>query len=369
MGEVRRARDLKLHRDVAIKFLRPDLAGQPEARRRFAGEARNAARLTHPNVVLVLDTGEYQGRPYLVMECLAGHTLHDELQRGPLSEERARVVVRDVLAGLAAAHDLGIIHRDVSPSNILLTDDGRAKLADFGIAKTAEGIDHTLVGQVLGTPAYLSPERLRGEPATPASDVYALGVTFYEAITGERPFKGDTPVAVAQSVLATTPPPLAQVRPDIDRDLTDTVDTAMSADPELRPSAAALLATAEGTEEPPTALLTTVSLASEPAMATVAAEAFTDMPPTIAERDKRERRVVLVTIATIAVIGVLLLGLANARGGDEPVNATVPTTVTTAPPTTVSRAVVGVSANNQVVTRENRNDGGGAKRKGKGGKR
>jgi serine/threonine-protein kinase len=303
------------------------------------------------------------------MECLAGHTLHDELQRGALTEDRAGFVARDVLAGLAAAHELGIIHRDISPSNILLTDDGRAKIADFGIAKTAEGMDHTMVGQVLGTPAYLAPERLRGEPATPASDIYALGVTLYEAVTGERPFKGDTPVAVAQSVLSTPPTPLAELRPEFDRDLADTIDTAMSTDPELRPSATALLATAEGRdeEEPPTAPVTTVSLAAEPAMATVAASVITDMPAPVADRDKRERRLVLVGIATVAVIGALLLGLANANSHDAAGTSTEPTTVTAPPPTTVTTAApVVVRARVPAVTK---NLDGGGKRKGKAGKR
>ena len=168
MGDVHRAIDHRLGREVAVKFLRADLAVQPTVRTRFEDEARSAARLTHPNVVLVLDSGEHDRVPYLVMECLSGHTLYDELVRGPVPPERARSIASDMLAALAAAHELGIVHRDVKPANILLTDDGRAKLADFGIAKSAEGLDHTLVGQVLGTPAYLAPERLAGKPATPS---------------------------------------------------------------------------------------------------------------------------------------------------------------------------------------------------------
>jgi eukaryotic-like serine/threonine-protein kinase len=332
MGEVRRAHDRKLHRDVAIKFLRADLAAQAEARRRFTDEARNAARLNHPNVVLVLDFGEHEGTPFLVMECLAGHTLHDELQRGPLDEASAKVIAHDVQAGLAAAHELGIVHRDISPANILLTEDGHAKIADFGISKSAEAAPHTMVGQVMGTPAYLAPDRLRGEAATPASDVYSLGVTMYEALTGDRPFKGDSPMEIAQAVLTTKPTPLAELRPDLDPELTQMVDVAM--------------ATGE-----------TVAVAT-PAMATVATPIVDGAPP------RRDRRAVWMAVATVALFGVLLLGLVSAGDDGTPATATEPTTITTAapPPTTVA-TTVGVRLD--LGDNDNDNDrGGDGKRKG-----
>ena len=241
MGEVRRARDLRLGRDVAIKFLRPDLAAEPDVRRRFEDEATAAAQLGHPNVVTVFDTGEHAGRPYIVMECLAGRTLADELVDGPLDTPRVRRIAAEVLGALGAAHGLGIIHRDVKPANILIAEHGSVKVGDFGIAKSTEGLDHTLTGEIIGTPAYLAPERLEGRRATPESDVYSLGVVLYEALAGRKPFSGDTPLALAHAVLSTVPTPLRELRPDIDASLAATVDRAMDKAPERRfPSAGAM---------------------------------------------------------------------------------------------------------------------------------
>ena len=253
MGDVHRAIDHRLGREVAVKFLRADLAAQPVVRSRFEEEARSAARLTHPNVVMVLDSGEYEQCPYLVMECLTGHTLYDELVRGPLPPDRVRSVAEDMLAGLGAAHELGIVHRDVKPANILLTEEGRAKLADFGIAKSTEGLDHTQVGQVLGTPAYLAPERLAGEPATPSADLYALGVVLYESLLGQQPFPGDTPLAVAHAIATTQPIPIAERRPDIDPGLQAAIDGAMVKDTTKRfQTAAEMLSYLERREAPRT---------------------------------------------------------------------------------------------------------------------
>ncbi len=241
MGEVRRARDLRLGRDVAIKFLRPDLAAEPDVRRRFEDEATAAAQLGHPNVVTVFDTGEHAGRPYIVMECLAGRTLADELAGGPLDTPRVRRIAAEVLGALGAAHGLGIIHRDVKPANILIAEHGSVKVGDFGIAKSTEGLDHTLTGEIIGTPAYLAPERLEGRRATSESDVYSLGVVLYEALAGRKPFSGDTPLALAHAVLSTVPTPLRELRPDIDASLAATVDRAMDKAPERRfPSAGAM---------------------------------------------------------------------------------------------------------------------------------
>lgn len=238
MGEVKRARDLRLGRDVAVKFLRADLAADPEVRGRFEDEARSAARLGHPNVVTIFDTSEHEGQPYIVMEYLPGRTLADELTLGPLSDHRARQLAVAVLGGLAAAHQVGVIHRDVKPANILFAADGTAKVVDFGIAKSTEGLDHTLAGQIIGTPAYLAPERLEGKRATPQSDLYSLGVVLYEALAGVKPFSGDTPLAVAHAVQTTHPVPLPQLRPDIDTELAETIEQAMDRNPQRRFSSA-----------------------------------------------------------------------------------------------------------------------------------
>ena len=251
MGEVRAGRDLRLERDVAIKLLSPEVAVRPKTRDRFEAEARAAARLSHSNIVLVYDSGEHDGVPFLVMERLPGRTLADELAHGPLPVERVRTLGAQVLAALGAAHAAGIVHRDVKPGNVLLTPDGTAKVADFGIAKSVDGVDLTTTGMLLGTPAYLSPEQLAGEPATPASDIYAVGVMLYEALTGAKPYTGASPLALARAVEAGRPTPLYSLRPDAPSDLVAAIERAMEKEPARRFStadqmAAALTATPAG---------------------------------------------------------------------------------------------------------------------------
>src|ERR1700722_18658090 len=184
MADVRDATDRRLARPVAVKILRPDLAAQPRARRRFETEARAAARLSHPNAVMVFDSGEDDGVPFIVMERLPGRTLADEFLDGPLTLERARAVAREILSALGAAHAAGIVHRDVKPGNVLLTDDGHVKVSDFGIAKTVDDIDQTQTTELIATPQYLAPARLAGEPASSRSDLYSVGVLLYEATSG-----------------------------------------------------------------------------------------------------------------------------------------------------------------------------------------
>jgi tRNA A-37 threonylcarbamoyl transferase component Bud32 len=244
MAEVYDAYDQRLARRVAVKLLRPELAAHPGVRRRFEAEARAAARLSHPNVVAVHDTGEDDGRAYIVMERLPGETLADRLaaEPGHVDQGWLRQIAVEVLAALGAAHGAGIVHRDVKPSNILLAQDGRAKVADFGIAKTTEGLggssgqdrDLTAVGVVIGTPAYLAPERLDGRVATPQSDLYAVGVILYEGLTGRQPFAGTTPLSVAYMVRHEPPPDPRQIRPDADPQLVAVIAQAMAYDPEAR---------------------------------------------------------------------------------------------------------------------------------------
>lgn len=234
MGEVRDGEDLSLGRQVAVKLLHYGLSRDEQFNRRFENEARAAAQLTHPNVVLVFDAGEHDGRPFIVMERLPGRTLADEIADGPLPEARVRSIGLDVIAALGAAHGQGVVHRDVKPSNVLLTEDGHAKVADFGIAKTMNSSDFTTTGTVIGTLAYLSPERLRGEPASPASDWYAVGVVLYEALAGRKPFGGDNPVAMLEAVQRGTPEPLRSVRPDLSPGFVAAIERAMAADPQQR---------------------------------------------------------------------------------------------------------------------------------------
>ena len=244
MGEVRAGRDLRLQRDVAIKVLGPDVAARGNTRERFEAEARAAARLSHPNIVLVYDSGEHEGVPFLVMERLPGRTLADELAGGPLPPERVRSLGVQVLAALGAAHAAGIVHRDVKPGNVLLTPDGQVKVGDFGIAKSVVGGDLTTTGMLLGTPAYLSPEQLAGEPAAPASDIYAVGVMLYEALTGAKPYTGPSPLALARAVEAGRPPSIRSLRPEAPSDLVTTIERAMEKDPSRRFASAGAMAAA-----------------------------------------------------------------------------------------------------------------------------
>ena len=336
MGEVHRAHDRRLHRNVAVKFLRPDLSAQADARQRFEDEAHSAARLTHPNVVLVLDSGEHDGTPYLVMECLPGRTLKDEIREGPLDPARVEGIARDVVAGLAAAHEIGIVHRDVSPGNVMLTDTGRAKIGDFGIAKAAESQSVTVVGQVLGTPAYVAPERLRGEPATPASDVYGLGATLYEAVSGSPAFSGDSAIAIAQQVVSTQPMPLADVRPDAPAELVAIIDAAMDRDPARRPTAAELRDRLADASE-----ITTTALPVFDSEATIAAPIVAPVAPPRRRFD--ERRVLIAAVLIAALVGLVLFAITDHSGSSgTPADANSPGVSTTTPvtqaPTTAATA-------------------------------
>lgn len=230
MGEVRHGRDRRLGRDVAVKLLLPALATDREARDRFRDEARATARIEHPHVVAVFDTGEHDGVPYLVMERLPGRTLADEIAAGPLPASRVRSLGVQVLGAVQAAHDAGVLHRDIKPSNILLTADGEAKLGDLGIAKMVEGGDRTATGIVVGTPTYLAPERMAGLPATERTDLYAVGVVLREALTGAKP--GRSGPTAAQPVDGGDPT-LAQV-----------IERARAADPDQRYGSAAEMAAA-----------------------------------------------------------------------------------------------------------------------------
>ncbi|HEV2767042.1 MAG TPA: serine/threonine-protein kinase [Acidimicrobiales bacterium] len=231
MAEVRTAEDLRLGRSVAVKLLRTDLAEQDGVRERFEDEARAAARLSHPNVVAVFDTGEHEGIPYIVMELLPGSSLADLIAKGPLDVETVRRIGMQVLAALDAAHAAGLIHRDIKPANVLLAADGTAKVADFGIAKSAEAQTHTATGMLLGTAAYVPPERLAGHPATAESDLYSVGVLLYETVTGHRPFGGETPIVIASAIQRGRPRPITELRPDLDPDLVAVIQQAMLANP------------------------------------------------------------------------------------------------------------------------------------------
>lgn len=204
MSEVHKARDLRLSRDVAIKVLRADLARDPTFYLRFKREAQNAAALNHPAIVAVYDTGEAEidggPLPYIVMEYVDGDTLRDIVRgKGPLPPRRAMEVVADVCAALDFSHKAGIVHRDMKPANIMINRAGAVKVMDFGIARALADTSNpmTQTAAVIGTAQYLSPEQARGETVDARSDVYSVGCVLFEILTGEPPFTGDSPVAVA----------------------------------------------------------------------------------------------------------------------------------------------------------------------------
>jgi serine/threonine-protein kinase len=198
MGEIFRAEDEVLGRTVAIKVLAGRYARDESLRARFKREALAAARLSgEPNTVTIFDVGEWQGRPFIVMEHLDGGSLEDQLRSGPPPVEDALAWLDQAAAALDAAHRSGVIHRDVKPGNLMLDHDGVLRVADFGIASAAGLHSLTMTGTVLGTAGYISPEQARGERATPASDRYALGVVAYELLTGRRPFESESPTAEA----------------------------------------------------------------------------------------------------------------------------------------------------------------------------
>ncbi|MDQ4132504.1 MAG: serine/threonine protein kinase [Actinomycetota bacterium] len=341
MGEVRAARDLRLERDVAIKLLTPELAALPTTRARFEREAQAAARLNHPNVVLVYDSGEHEGIPFLVMERLPGRTLADELAQGPLPIERTRRVAVEILAALAAAHRAGIVHRDVKPANVLLAPDGHVKVGDFGIAKTVEGVDVTTTGVLLGTPAYLSPEQVAGEAATARSDIYAVGVLLYEALTGRKPFAAASPLALAQAIHHQPPTPIGELRPDTPPDLAWAVAKAMDKDPQRRFASAEQMTAALVGSAPSDAshVQPTGQLASTEAFGSRTQQAAWRTDERIGPHARHAKhrgpgwRVALVVAAILAV--AIVVALAVGSTGDSPDQApevSVTTTPTGAVP-------------------------------------
>jgi eukaryotic-like serine/threonine-protein kinase len=240
MAEVWEGKDEILDRPVAIKVLHPRLAGDDQFQERFRLEAVAAARLAHPNVVGTFDTGIDGGVAYIVMELVAGRTLREILRdEGRLPVSKAVAIAAAVADALHYAHEAGIVHRDVKPANILIGNDGRVKVADFGIAKAATDRDLTESGTLLGTAKYLAPEQVAGQPQDRRADVYGLGVVLYEMLCGRPPFTGDTDMAVAYQHAHADPPKLRQLRPDVSRRLESIVLKAMAKSPDQRFATAA----------------------------------------------------------------------------------------------------------------------------------
>jgi len=245
MGEVYRARDERLGREVAVKVLPPNYSADSDRLRRFEQEAKAAGALNHPNLVAVFDAGQHEGNPYVVFELLDGVTLRQRLGPGPLPVRKAVDYADQIASGLAAAHEKGIVHRDLKPENLFVTRDGRVKILDFGLAKLrpeleptprrAEGATvsaATGAGLVLGTVGYMSPEQVKGDAADPRSDIFSFGVVLYEMLSGRRAFGGDTAAEVMNAILKDDPPELA--KPEIPPGLERVVRRCLEKRPEER---------------------------------------------------------------------------------------------------------------------------------------
>jgi serine/threonine-protein kinase len=320
MSTVHRALDEKLGRPVAVKLMHRTTAADSDHLERFRREARAVANLSHPHLVGVIDAGEDEGRPFIVFEFVAGETLKARIRRnGRLEIPEAVAYAIEVARGLAIAHDHGIVHRDVKPQNILIDQDGHAKLTDFGIARSLDEDGLTADGRVLGTTDYVSPEQALGQTTETASDIYSLGIVLFEMLTGDVPFKAENPIGVAMCHVRDPMPDVRSARPDISATLASIVDRCTAKEPSDRyPDCASL---AQDLEE---ALTLEASRAGQAAgeatsvIETLPGEAKSRVPAHV--RSPRRR---LATIAGLILLlgaggAVLAFGLQRGTGTHEP---------------------------------------------------
>ncbi|MFA5707955.1 serine/threonine-protein kinase [Mycolicibacterium sp.] len=322
MAEVREGWDTQTGQSVAIKLLYPGYDTHPDYLRRFWAEGHSAAALRHPNIVAVYGSGEHHGTPFIVMERLPGSSLGDLIAQGPMAPDHVRKVLDEVLAALSTAHAAGVMHRDIKPANILFTADGTAQVADFGLAKGPD-THRTDTGQIMGTMAYMSPERLAGNPATVTDDLYAVGVVGWEALTGRRAFPEENLVALAHAITENPPPPVSALRPDLPPQLAAVVDRAMARDASQRFASAdvmrAELANVYG--DPATGPIPIVPLPGQPA-SQLWNPPTEPVPLVVAPRPRRSGRLILLIAVLLiaAVVGVVafVLGASTQRSAGAP---------------------------------------------------
>ena len=301
MAEVWRAQDLHLHRSVAVKFLASHLSGDPEFLVRFFSEAQAVAGISHPNVVRVLDFGEYEESPYLVMECVPGGPLTEKTGE-PHEPDWAFEILGAAASAAGAAHAKGIVHRDIKPGNILLDESGTAKLADFGIASSGRSERLTATGAAIGSPHYISPEQASGGDASPASDVYALGIVLYELLTGVRPFEGDNVTAIAIAQVEQEPVPPSNHVPELNAAIDALVLRCLAKDPSMRFSDGTELATALQRFE-------------------LEEDAVAPIPIDRDPQPRWNRKLIAATAAVAVLAAIPLVGLL--ASGESPVSASV----------------------------------------------
>jgi eukaryotic-like serine/threonine-protein kinase len=334
MAKVFKGTDRVLGRTVAVKVLSPQFAGDHQFVSRFRREAQAAAALNHPNIVSVFDTGDQGDVHFIVMEYVEGRTLRDAIrQEGPILPERAVEITEEVARALAAAHEAGLVHRDVKPGNIMLTSDGSdAKVMDFGIARTTTGDTLTQTAAVLGTASYLSPEQAQGQPVDARTDIYSLGCVLYEMLTGRPPFTGDSPVSIAYKHVKENPVPPSRLNDDVTQSLEAVVMKMLAKNPTNRyQTAAELLEDLERVRQglPPLATPvlpgdTTEMLTREEADRTAV---MTGVPPEEEGRRRRTWLVVLGVILALALLGLAAYFLVQALTSEEAAAVRVPEVV------------------------------------------
>ena len=365
MGEVWQATDLVIGRTVAIKILKDEYLGDPGFLERFRAEARHAALVNHEGIANVFDYGEEDGSAYLVMELVPGEALSSILEREhTLPTDRVLDIVAQTASALQAAHQAGLVHRDIKPGNLLITPDGRVKITDFGIARIADQVPLTATGQVMGTVQYLSPEQASGHPASPATDIYSLGIVAYECLAGRRPFTGESQVAIAMAQINEAPPELPITVAEPVRNL---VYACIAKRPEDRPATTAHLARAAQAlrrgdvvgaiaavpgvagHDPISAFADTqaatrvLSAGAVGAAAGTAAGAVSTPPPTTEPTAQKKRRnpwtwplVAIVAVLAVALIAIIIVLLIRPTGSPAPTvssHSATPSTTPTPTPT------------------------------------
>ena len=318
MSTVYLARDATLDRQVAIKVMHREMSEQPDQLERFRQEARAVAKLSHPNVVAVIDAGEDGGHPYIVFEYVEGETLKQRINRvGALETQEALAYAIEVARGLTVAHARNLVHRDIKPQNVLIDAEGRAKLTDFGISRQLEQDGMTATGRVLGTTDYVAPEQAMGHQVDPRSDIYSLGVVLYEMLVGQVPFHADSQVGVAMKHVNEELPDVQQRRPDISAAAALVVERATAKEPADR-----YQEVGEMIDDLSTALEVEAARAGS---TTGEATSILDAVPPAKRKLSARRRWSWAAIALLVVVGAgALLATQLISGGDAPAVAVAP---------------------------------------------
>ena len=319
MSSVYRARDTVLERTVAIKILHEHYSDDPEYVERFRREARALAQLNHPNIVTVIDRGEYEGRQFIVFEHVEGENLKELIDReGQLPVDQALALVHQVARGLAFAHEHGVVHRDVKPHNVLIDADGVAKVTDFGIARSVEPADGlTETGTLLGTSEYIAPEQASGQRVDERSDQYSLATVLYELLTGSPPFTGDNFMAVAMKHIQEPVPSVRDSRPDVSPRLDAIVSRAMAKRPENRfPTTEAMMAALEAARADTDGALAPALVSPPDDGATESIPVPGPLPPSVERSRKRFPLPILVGLVVVGV-AALVIALVIAGGGTD----------------------------------------------------